>query len=131
MATDIADLIWQVGKSSYLFCCDIARAYHQLPLDPGDRPLVCLKTQGRYFIDVSLSFGLCWAAACCQEVTTHIVRALKEDDINTLAYIDDLGGMAHDRDTAQHNFNWLQDTLWHIGLQEVVHKVSPPSTTMV
>ena len=96
-ANDMADLIRKAGRGSYMFCCDIARAYRQLPLDPADWPLVCLKAQGKYFVDVSLPFGLCWAAACCQDVTTLITRALKEEGIKVLAYINDFRRVARAR----------------------------------
>ena len=91
MATNIADLIWQAGKDTYLFCCDITRAYCQLPLDPGDWPLICLKAHSRYVINVNLSLHSA-CGSCCQDITTLIVRALKEEGTNTMAYIDDLRG---------------------------------------
>ena len=77
------------------------------PLDPGNWPLICLKAQGRYFIDVNLPVGLGWAAIYCQNITTLVVRVLKEEGINTLAYTDDFGGMAQDCDTVQCHFMWL------------------------
>ena len=112
-----------------MFCCDIARAYRQLPLDPADWPLVCRKTQGRYCIDISLLFGLCWATACCQGITRLIIRVLKEEDINVMAYIDDI--VTQDKDTVQRQFNHLRDTLQQLGLQEALHKVTPPYMNMV
>ena len=50
-------LIQQVGKGSYLYSY-IAQAYWQLPLEPCDWPLFCLKPQGHVFINVSLPFSL-------------------------------------------------------------------------
>ena len=103
-ANDMADLIRKAGRGSYMFCCNIARAYRQLSLDPVNWPLVCLKAQGKYFVDMSLPFGLCWVAACCMDVTTLITRALMEEGIKVLAYIDDFGGVAQGKNLAGRHF---------------------------
>ena len=82
-------------------------------------------------MDVSLPFGLRWAAACCQDVTTLITRALKEDGIEVLAYIDDFGGVAQGKNLAGKHFNQLRKKLQQLGLQEALHKAAPPATNMV
>ena len=56
---DMANLIKEAHSGSYLYCSDIARAYHQLPLDPADWPLVCFIIDDRYYADISLFLGLC------------------------------------------------------------------------
>ena len=58
-------------------------------MNPGDWPLICLKAQGKYFTNFNLPFGFRWDAACCQDITTLDVQALKKEGITTLAYIDD------------------------------------------
>ena len=40
-AQHFCDLIRTAGKGYYLYSADVAWAYRQLPLDPGDWPLVC------------------------------------------------------------------------------------------
>ena len=127
----MVDLIRTAGRGSYMFCCDIARAYKQLPLDPADWQLICLKAQGKYFVDVSLSFGLHWAAACCQNVTTLINRALKEEGIEVLSCIDDFGRVAQDKNLACRHFKQLRTKLQQLGLQEALHKAAPPATNIV
>ena len=54
----MADLIKQTGNGAYLYCRDIARAYHQPPLDLADWLLVCFVIQSSYYADISLPFGL-------------------------------------------------------------------------
>ena len=73
---DLADNIHRAGRGSWHLSCDVARAYHQLPLDPGDWPLVCFSGGGRYYTDASLPFGMCWAAASCQNATSLIALKL-------------------------------------------------------
>ena len=125
--TDFITLIKDAGRGCYLYSCDFTRAYRQLPLDPADWPLVCLQVQGRYFVDISLPFGLRWAAACCQDTTSFITRAFREQGGTVLNYIDDFGGLAGDHDTATLHFHLLQTLLRRLGLKEAAHKASPPA----
>ena len=57
---DLCSLIHKAGRGCYMYSMDIARAYRQLPLDPGDWPLVCFNFDGTFFADISLPFGLRW-----------------------------------------------------------------------
>ena len=57
-AQDFCDLIRTAGKGCYLYSVDVAQVYRQLPLDPGDWPLVCFNFQGASYTDISLPFGL-------------------------------------------------------------------------
>ena len=57
-ADDLISLIKEAGKGCYLYSCDIPRAYRQLPLDPYDLLVFLCKSAQRYFVDVSLLFGL-------------------------------------------------------------------------
>ena len=82
-------------------------------------------------MDVSLPFGLHWAAPCCKYVTTLITRALKEEGIEVLAYIDDFGWVAQGKNSACRHFKELLTKFQQLGLQEALHKVAPPATNMV
>ena len=74
MAQDMIDLIKEVGQGCFMFSCDISWAYMQLPLDPADWTLVCLKAGDSYYADVSQPFGLPWATASRQDITSLIVK---------------------------------------------------------
>ena len=63
---DFCKLIRWAGKGCFLYATDVARAYRQLPLNPGDWPLVCFQFEDRYYIDINLPFGLRWVACHCQ-----------------------------------------------------------------
>ena len=86
-------------------------------MDPCDLPLVCLKVQGRYFMDISLPLGLRWPAPCCHDVTLFVVRAIKEEGGRAVNYINDFGGVAMDEQTAVHHFSLLCRLLKHLGLR--------------
>ena len=114
-----------------MWLIDVARAYRQLPLDPGDWPLICFQFEGRYYIDISLSVGLTWVASHCQEVTNMVSPELRREGLSLLNYIDDFGEIARSRPAADLHFSQLHNLLTHVGLQETCHKSSPPSQTMV
>ena len=99
-AQDLCDLICTAGKGCFLYSVDMARAYRQLPLGPEDWSLVCFNFQEAYYSDTSLPFGLRWAAAHCQDVTSLITRELKRKGAAILSHIDDYGGVATDQASA-------------------------------
>ena len=76
-------------------------------------------------------FGLRWAAAHCQDVTSLITRRLTRKEAAILSYIDDFGSIATDQYTAATLFNNRNALLARLGLQEVAHKAPPPSQVMV
>ena len=93
-AEDLYSINQSKGKGCYLFSADMARAYHQLPLDPSNWCLTCFKTDSGFYADISLPFRLRWAAASCQRVTSLITHALAQDNIQCPVYIDDFAGFA-------------------------------------
>ena len=78
---DFVQLIQESGKGGFLYCCDVFQTYPQLPMDPCDLPLVGLKVQDMYFMDLSLPFGLRWAESCSQDVTSLVVKSLKNSGV--------------------------------------------------
>ena len=107
-AQDFCDLIRTADKGCYLYSADVARAYRQLLLDPGDWPLVCFNFQGAYDIDISLPFGLHWAVPHCQEVTCLITSALNNKGTTVLSYIDDCR-RSHKPSHSSHPLHQSQD----------------------
>ena len=124
---DLCDLIRRAGRGCFLFATDVARAYRQLPLDPADWPLVCFTFEGRFFSDISLPFGLQWAAYHCQDATSLVTRELGRSGLSVLHYIDNFRGVAASRAQAEAHFALLQGLLETLELQEASHKASPPS----
>ena len=76
--SDFCDLLRKAGMGCFLFARDVARAYRQLPHDPRDWPLICFTFEGQFFVDISLPFGLRWAAPHCQDATKPGVQGIEE-----------------------------------------------------
>ena len=91
---DLCELIRKADRGCYLYATDVVRAYRQLPLDPGDWPLACFQFEGRYYIDVSLPFGLRSASSHCQDITNCVTRELGMQGFTLPNYIDDFWGVA-------------------------------------
>ena len=116
---------------AWLFSCDAARAYRQLPLDPADWPPVCFKEGGgQFFMDARLPFSLiAWAAASCQDATSIISSHFDRQGFSLLNYIDDFMGIASSKQFTVKQFKQLQGTLEDLGLVEAKHKASPLHNT--
>ena len=83
-------------------------------------------------MDLSLPFGLRWAASHCQDVTSLVPRDLTRKGLSILNYIDNFwGGLNSDLTTATDHFTKLQGLLAHLGLREASHKATAPATSMV
>ena len=54
---DLAEHMLQAGRGAYLWKSDLSRAYRQLRIDPLDYPLLGIKHNGSYFVDICPSFG--------------------------------------------------------------------------
>ena len=93
---------------------------------PWRLALVCFNFQGAYYTDISLPFGLHYAAVHCQDVTSVITRELNKKGTAILTYINDFGVIATDQTTAATHFNNLRTLLARMGLQEVAHKAPLP-----
>ena len=88
-----------------------------------------LPREGRSFIDISLPFGLRWAASYCQDVTCFVARELERQGLPLLNYIDELGeGAASIESEAVRHFNLLQAMLERLELEEAKHKACPLSS---
>ena len=55
---DIAAVVIQFGRGTWIAKSDIAHAYRQGPVHPHDRPLLGMVWRGRYFVDCTLPFRL-------------------------------------------------------------------------
>ena len=73
-------------------------------------------------MDLSLPFGLRWAASCCQYVTSLLVKSLKNSCIQPLSYTNDFSWVAQDEASVCQHFNLLGANLSWFSLQEAAHK---------
>ena len=128
---DMCNLIRKAGRGCFVYSANVARAYRQLPLDPEDWPLACFDFQVMFYTDLSLPFGVHWAAFHCQDITTIVAQKLERQGQILLNYIDDFSRVASTQATATQYFGHLQDLLARLGLQEAKHKATPTSQVIV
>ncbi len=130
-ALTLRNEIREAGKGALLWSRDLARSYRQLRTCPLDWPLLGIKWRELYFIDCSVPFGLRTGAKSMQEVSTAVTDILKKEEINCIAYIDDLAGVERKRESAQRGFDRCGSLLMELGLKEATKKATPPATRMI
>lgn len=129
----VEDLVTKVqilGPHCYLWKADLARAYRQLRTDPFDVPLLTVRFENQYWVDICPSFGARLSGAACQRTTTAVVDLLAKRGIWSLAYLDDFCGAAAtlaEAETAYQAFLTLAETL---GLSLSPSKCQPPTKAM-
>jgi len=124
---DIADRIVQFGPGCLLFKRDLKCAYHQLPVDPYDYPMLGYSWRDQLFFDVRLPMGLRSAAMVYQRVTKSVCFMLSQAGCLVLSYLDDFMGISA-LGTADQHYALSGSLLQALGLQETPQKACPPST---
>lgn len=127
---NLVDLIKITGRGCHLFKRDLKRAYRQIPVDPGDVPLLGYGFENQFYFDKYLSMGLRSAAHICQRVTDAIRYMCQMLHIAILNYLDDFAG-ADKPELAPKSFVELGKLLVSCGIEESKEKACPPSTRMV
>ena len=76
---EVAEKILTVGKGALLSKFDIARAYRNVPICPADRHLLGMHWNGKYYVDLTLPFGLRSACTIFNSVGDLIAAILNKD----------------------------------------------------
>lgn len=84
----IEDILDQLGKSEYFSTLDLASGYHQVLVDPRDRPKTAFSTPLGHFEYKRMPFGLSGAPATFQRIMNHILTGLQ--GIDCFVYLDDI-----------------------------------------
>ena len=126
---NIIQRLIQLEPGSMLFKIDISRAFHQLKVDPGDIDLLGLK-QSSYFIDQSVPFGYRHGSIFFEKVTDSIRFIMKNSGfLDLYNYVDDLI-YCGTPSTIFSAYEKLSSPLVQLGLQIIVTKLVPPSTSV-
>ena len=91
---------------------------------------MCFTVKGKCYTDISLPFGLWWAAASCQNTTGLVARHLQGQGASILRYTDDFGGVTSSEAHAPEYFTQLGNLLKCLGFAEAEHNASPPAQQM-
>lgn len=126
---DFCSLIRTKGKGCLLYKLDLSRAYRQLPICPGDIPLMGFSWRGDLYFDRVLAFGLRSAALCCQRVSNVFRYLMELRSFDLLNYMDDFAG-AEVGDKAYMAFHYLRFLFKASGIDESFEKAFPPNTNV-
>lgn len=126
--TDFTDLVKTAGPNSYMWKCDLKRAYRQLRIDPLYYPLLGIQFNNISYIDICPSFGCKQSGGAQQRVSNAVVYIMKQlYKITILAYVDDFGCVSPTKESAMDSFIKFQDLSKHLGLELAPEKSVPPT----
>ena len=103
---DMVDLIHRKGPRCLLFKRDLSRAFRQFAVDPADLDKLEFEWRGKLFLDRVLAMGLRMAGIACQRATNILAFICKQNGVEVLNYLDDLGGTGVEG-RAQGSFEFL------------------------
>lgn len=75
-----------------LLTWDVKDAYHHLLLRPDDRKYLAFRCLGRYFVPITMTFGLASAPLIWTKVMRPVVQRLRAEGFRIIPYVDDFGG---------------------------------------
>ena len=116
-----AEMILANGPGCLMYRVGIRRAFRNLRTDVLDHPLLCIKHNDMYYVDVSVANGLRTGSMFMQRVTDSIRIMGEEYDIHIINYIDDLVSSAR----TEHEAHVA------LGLSIAQDKLDPPSNCQI
>ena len=108
---------------------DIAQAFWNVRVDPGDTLKLGLKHNDKYYIDASLVFGTVNGTAILQRISDTIQHILASEQIYVCNYIDDIFASLPTRKVEQ-GFNRIVDLIRELGLPINPDKLVSPGHEM-
>ncbi len=121
----LASRIFHLGEGTRLYKRDLAWAFHQIPVDPGDIPFLGVTWGNQVYFNTMLPMGLTLATYICQRITNAVSWIMAKRGYWVMNYIDDFTG-AEKGDRAIVAFHLLYEVLQDIGLQESCEKMEEP-----
>lgn len=127
---DLVALIQHHGPGAFLWKADLSRAYCQFRIDPLDTPLLAIKFNNKYYLDLCPSFGCRTSSAACQRVSNALAYILAQEGHIVLAYLDDYASCHASLRQADTGFNSFLTTAKDLGLDLALHKCVAPTTNI-
>ena len=112
---DIVKEINKHGDDVTLAKIDVARAFHNLRVDPADAMKLGIKWQDDIYIEAAVAFGWVHGSVAFQRVSDAVKFIASKAGVNMVAYIDDYV-IISPRATAQRHFDTLASILSQLGL---------------
>jgi len=88
----LPDLAQSLRPDDALLSWDVKDAYHHLVIREEDRKYLAFRCLGRFFLPVTMPFGLTSAPLTWTKVMRPVVEHLRQADFRIMAYVDDFGG---------------------------------------
>ena len=129
---DIATAAARLGQGALLAKVDIESAYRLIPVHPQDRPLLAVKWDGKFFVDLMLPFGLRSSAKIFNAVADALSWHLQRAGINLLFhYLDDFAIMGAPRSPqCAHSLEILDKECRWLSVPMTAHKREGPTTCL-
>ena len=96
---DITEILDQLGQAKYFTCLDMAMAYHQIALAPGEGPKTAFSTKQGHWEYLRLPFGVKTAPATFQKMMNSVLCGLT--GTRCFVYLDDV--VLYARSLAEHD----------------------------
>ena len=123
--------ILQLGPGAYLYKTDLARGYRQLRVDPADWPLLSVRHDDHWYMDICPPFGLCTSALFMQRTSEAISYIHGKAGFISRPYLDAFGGAEGSFGEAETAMQALQNIMRELGVQETVHKACGPTQQLI
>ena len=120
----------EIGPGAVMFTLDVARAFKNFTTCPLDWPLLAIRWQDQYYMDLTMPFGSRASSAHMQRVAEAIVAILAKKGLTAFMYFDDMIVVSPDHDTASKQYIVARDLLVELGLPEAIEKAQPPSSSV-
>ena len=127
---DLVAEIVHVGPGSYMWKCDLARAYRQMRLDPLAYPLMGIIHKDMYYIDICPAFGCRISGGSQQRISNALCYLMSLAGYKVLAYVDDFCGVGATEEEAMAGFKEFQRLCDHLGMVLAPEKSAPPAQSM-
>ena len=123
---DITAYLRELGPEALIYKVDLSRAFRQLPIDPSDYNLLCLKWDNKYYSDKFCPFGHRFGSLSCSRLSDFFRYIMYQKNHVIFSYVDDLLGVGLGS-TIHDSFNELLQLLQDLGFPISKSKLRSPS----
>ena len=124
--------IVSLGRGALMAKMDIQQAYRNIPVHPGDRPLLGMHWKGSVFMDAALPFGLRSAPLIFSAVADAAQHVMEQMGAQWVAhYVDDFITLGSpDSDECAKNVTIMHEACARLGLPVATEKDEGPATAI-
>ena len=126
---EFAFRIFHLGPGCAMFKIDLSRYFRQIPLDPGDYPLIGYVINGEIYFDKVMPMGMRSAPYIAQRITNAISFIHRILGFFLLNYVDDFVA-AEIWDRIWEAYNALTKLLHDLRVETSKEKIVPPTTRL-